>query len=89
MRQRRSRARYVHYDRSLAPHREVLRRNMVWCKTLGRTTRHSWPRRVGLPPQQSPEHLVDISGQIRLTDVGGRWLGTHHEQATAREAGKA
>jgi hypothetical protein len=35
---------------------------MLWCRTQGRTTRRSWPRRVGLPPQQSPEHLVDIGG---------------------------
>jgi len=38
--------------------------------------------RPNLPPQQSSEHQVEVSGKIRLACAGGGRVGTQYEQAT-------
>jgi hypothetical protein len=45
-------------------------------------------QRPNLPPQQSSDNQVQIRGQISLACACGRWMGTQHEHATARERGK-
>ena len=44
--------------------------------------------RPNLPPQQSSDNQVKISGQIRLACASGSRVGTQHEQATPGKRGE-
>jgi hypothetical protein len=46
-------------------------------------------QRPNLPPHQSSEHQVEIGDEIRLACTSGSRMGTHHEQATSGQRGKA
>jgi len=41
--------------------------------------------RPNLPPQQAPDHRVQICGEIRLARVRGCGICAHHKKATARK----